>query len=179
MPTSPDHCRDLFSLITSSSLALQAIVTQAAQHKLSSPFALLPDMDTAPCSSPVWSTNNHLTFCCWKNMEHVLLVNHQYNRPRIMWSHSPEKHHSDISEVEYWFISRIQTTSTLETVGQTIPKMYIMWYFHLKWLFIIYRAFRCLLNMGKVKQHIVNILLSVWNISFHNWTFHPIIFSCS
>lgn len=49
LPASPDQRRNLFSHITSSSLALRVIVTLAAQHKLSSLFALIPDMDAASC----------------------------------------------------------------------------------------------------------------------------------
>lgn len=64
-PASPDHRSNLFTHITSSRLALQVIVTQAAQRKLSAMFALITDVDMASrWNGAVCTANNQPAFCC-------------------------------------------------------------------------------------------------------------------
>lgn len=79
------YCSNLFSHMASSSLALGAIVTHAAQQKLSPPLTSIPDL--AARSIPVWSANNPPRFAHWENT----CVNCVCNICNIVRDHLPEQ----------------------------------------------------------------------------------------
>lgn len=87
------YCSNLFSHMASSSLALGAIVTHAAQQKLSLPIVSIPDADT--WSIPVWGNNNAPTFACRENTRRAPphpRVQHSECRVRSLARTIQEKH---------------------------------------------------------------------------------------
>lgn len=110
------YCSNLFSHMASSSLALGAIVTHAAQQKLSLPPVSIPDADT--WSIPVWGNNNAPTFGCQENTR-VHRLNRVCNTRNIMCDHSSEKYRKKTTTwrlwMVRWFINRTKATLRIKS----------------------------------------------------------------